>query len=108
MNVLQTVPSNFSKEVVALVPSDSIYSGSLTSGVEQTVSVPTGAHIVLFNADTDFYVNYDTTASVPSGSIALGGGELNPVERFVGNISVLHIISPYTCSISLAFYSKND
>lgn len=107
MKVLQTVQSNFSPEIVALDPSDTIYSGSLTAGVEQTVTVPTGAQIVLFNADTDFFVNYDTTASVPSGTISQAGGELNPGYRYVGTTSVLHIISPYTCSITLAFYSKD-
>ena len=89
----------------ALIPSDSIYSGVLTSS-EQTVSVPSGAEYVIFNATGDFYANYDTTAAIPTGSISNAGGELNPIVRYIGEVSVIHLISPITINITLSFYSK--
>lgn len=106
MKSLHPVSSTRLEDTFALVPSDSIYSGALVAGVEQTLAVPTGAEFVLMTATNDYYVNYDTTAAVPSGSISLAGGELNPIVRYVGEASLLHIISPYNCYITFAFYKK--
>lgn len=89
-----------------LYPSDTIYSGALAASTEQTVTVPTGADFVIFESTGDFYVNYDKTATVPSGTISQAGGELNPDVRYVGETSVLHIISAGTPIVTLAFYSK--
>ena len=80
----------------ALLPSTDIYYGLLAANTEQTVSVPTGAEFVIFTATNDYYVNYDLTASVPTGTISQAGGELNPILRYIGETSIIHIISPYT------------
>lgn len=106
MQSLKQISSSNIDITDALFPSDSIYSGVLAAGVEQTLSVPTGAEFVIFNSSNDYYVNYDTTASVPAGAISQAGGELNPILRYIGETGVIHIISPYTCYITLGFYSK--
>jgi hypothetical protein len=90
----------------ALYPSDVIYSGALVADTEQTVTVPTDAEFVIFMCNNDFYINYDTTAAVPTGSISEAGGELNPEVRYIGETTVLHIISEFACKITLAFYKK--
>lgn len=106
MKQLNPISSSYLEETHALIPSDTIYSGELTAGVEQTVSIPTGAEFVIFTATNDYYVNYDTTAAVPTGTISQAGGELNPITRYIGETAVLHIISPYTTKITLGFYKK--
>ena len=90
----------------ALDVSDTIYSGALVANTEQTVTVPTGADFVICMCNNDFYMNYDTTAAVPTGTISQAGGEMNPDIRYIGETSVLHIISEFACKITLAFYSK--
>jgi len=90
----------------ALYPSDTIYSGALVASTEQTITVPSGAEFVIFMCNNDFYVNYDTTAAVPTSSISEAGGELNPEIRYVGETTVLHVISEFACKLTLAFYSK--
>lgn len=107
MKVLQNIASNRLSDVF-LYPSDTIYSGLLSANIEQEVTVPTGADFCIFNYDADIYVNYDTTASVPSGSISSGGGELNPIKRYVGETTTLHIISPSSTHVTLSFFKKTD
>lgn len=106
MQSLRQISSSEIDNTDALFPSDSIYSGLLVANTEQTVSVPSGAEFVIFTATNDYYVNYDTTATVPSGTISQVGGELNPILRYIGETSVIHIISPYTAYITLGFYKK--
>ena len=91
----------------ALYPSDTIYSGELVAGVEQTVTVPAGADFAIFNATGDIWVNYDTTAAVPTGTISQAGGELNPIHRYVGKpVIVIHIVADVACLVSITFYAK--
>lgn len=106
MESLHPVKSDYLKDTDALVASDTIYAGALVASTEQTVTVPAGADFVAFSADADFYVNYDTTAAVPTGTISQAGGELNPVIRYVANVTTLHVIAETACKISLGFYSK--
>ena len=106
MQSLRQISSSDIDTTDALYPSDSIYSGQLAASTEQTVTVPSGAEFVIFTATNDYYVNYDTTAAVPTGTISQAGGELNPILRYIGETSVIHIISPYTTYITLGFYSK--
>ena len=70
MKSLDEISSYKIEHTDAILPSDSIYSGVLVAGTEQTVTVPTGAEYVLFNFDKNIFVNYDTTATVPTGTIS--------------------------------------
>jgi len=90
----------------ALYPSDTIYSGVLESDTEQIVTIPTGAAFVVFSADTDFYVNYDTTAAVPTGTISQAGGELNPSIRFIADVTELHLASDSNCKLTINFFAR--
>jgi len=110
MRVLEEVPSNRLGETEALVPSDTIYSGVLST-TEQVVSVPEGADFVQFKSEggAGFVVNYDRAASTPAGSIGEKGGELNPEWRCVTEVNTLHLASTSaSINISLIFYSKRD
>lgn len=107
MKVLRNISSQYLEDSF-LYPSDTIYSGALSASTEQTVTVPTGADFCIFNGTGNFYVNYDTTAAVPTGTISQAGGELNPIKRYVGETSVLHLIADSNINITLQFYKKND
>jgi len=89
-----------------LYPSGDIYSAELTANTEFTLSVPTGAQIAIFGYTDEVWVNYDTTASIPTGGFTKAGGEPKPKMRYIGDVSVLHFIAPRTCKCSVAFYSK--
>jgi hypothetical protein len=89
-----------------LYPSDTIYSGLLTSGVEQTLTIPTDAEFCIFEYTGDVYVNYDTTASVPTSTISSGGGELNPTRRYIGETTTLHFASNSAVTITISFFKK--
>ena len=108
MKELKVIDSLRLKGTEAYFPSDTIYSGALSSYTEQEVTVPPGADFVHLNYTDDIYVNYDTTATVPSGSVSEGGGELNPVVRYIGETTVMHLIAPRNCVVTLCFYSKNE
>ena len=106
MKSLEVISAERLSETEAIIPSDSIYSGALSASTEDTVSVPTGADFAVFMCTRDFYVNYDLTAAVPTGSLSQAGGELNPYIRNVTEISTIHVISEYACKLTIAFYSK--
>ncbi len=108
MKHFRTIPANSLSDTEALYPSDTIYSGQLAAEVEQTVTVPANADFCIFSANGDIYVNYDTTAAVPTSTISEAGGELNPQIRYVGETSVLHIISDGGVLITLQFFAKTD
>ena len=107
MKQYEEIPAERLGDTDALFPSDTIYSGKLITGIEQTVTVPSGADFALFNYTSDIYVNYDTTAAVPTGNISEAGGELNPIKRYIGETSVIHVISEDSgVCITISFFSK--
>jgi hypothetical protein len=99
----QTTKVDF--DTLVYEPSTDIYSGVLSAGVEQTLGVPSGASIVILGHDDDIWVNWDTTAALPTGTISKAGGEMNPVVRSVANVSVIHLIAERDTKVSLSFYA---
>ncbi len=108
MQAFETIAANRLGDTEALYPSDTIYSGALVENTEQMVTVPANAAFCIFSANGDIYVNYDVTAAVPTSTISEAGGELNPQIRYVGETSIIHIISDGGVLITLQFFSKND
>jgi hypothetical protein len=92
----------------ALVPSEDVYTALLTPNVASSLSVPSGAQLAVmqFRQGT-VWVNYDTTATIPSSStFAKAGGEPDPYVRYVGSTSTLSFISASAAIVSVCFYSK--
>jgi len=108
MNPFETIAAGRLGDTEALYPSDTIYSGHLSAGVEQTVTVPANTDFCIFAATGDIFVNYDTTAAIPTSTISEAGGELNPLIRYVGETTIIHIISNGGVLVTLQFYSKSD
>ncbi len=79
----------------------------LAADVAETITVPSGVNIAIFNGTVDFYVNFEgSTAIVPTTEIADGTGhELNPGARAVDETATYSVISAATCIISIAYYA---
>lgn len=84
-----------------------------TAGTAETVTVPTGAAIVIFTPlyeDTVFFARYDgTAASSPSGDVSDGtASEPNPLMRDVRNVETFSLVSPQAgATICMLFYSDD-
>jgi hypothetical protein len=77
----------------------------LAAGVATPVTIPTGARIAVFSSNTNFYVNWLTTAAVPSANITDGSApELNPVARDVSRYSSFSVVSPDACVLTIAYF----
>ena len=105
MKSLRAVKSDYLNDTDGVDASDTIYSGMLAANTEQTVTVPTGADFCIFMCRSDFYTNYDTTATVPTGTISQAGGELKPYLVYIGTTSVIHLISDTGGKITMSFFS---
>jgi hypothetical protein len=78
----------------------------LLPNIAETVTIPTGAKIVVFSSAEDFYVCTTATAAVPTTDITNGtGSELNPVARIVENVPSFSMIAPYNAIVTMNFYS---
>ncbi len=106
MQALDQISSYKIKETEGIKPSDTIYSGVLVGGVAQTITAPSGAEYVVFSSDNNIWVNYDATATLITGSITSGGGEMNPKIRYIGDITTISLISEKSTRVSLSFYKK--
>ncbi len=51
---------------------------SLAANTAETETVPTGANMVIFSGNVDYYVNSTTTATVPGDTTDGTASELNP------------------------------
>ena len=84
-----------------------------TAGTAETVTVPSGAAIVIFTPlyeDTVFFARYDgSAAAAPSGDISDGSGsEPNPMVRDVRNVATFSLVSPQAgATIVMLFYGDD-
>ena len=101
----ETIPAGRLGDTEALPASDSIYSGIVTTS-EQIIAVPSGADFVLFSFTGPVYVNYDTTVAIPVGTVSQAGGELNPIKRYIGETTNIHLIASASIKVTMVFYSK--
>ncbi len=85
--------------------SNSRHAVVLVAGVPKQVAVPTGARIVLANANGDFWMQYGAAAALPAGDVLNGAAaELNPAGRIINGVTALGLVAPTDCTVSLAFY----
>ncbi len=105
MNEILIRRDDYRSPTGAINASDTYYAGELTATTNQSVTVPTGAGVVVFSANGDFYVRYDgSAAAVPTGAINADTVDLNPGTRTLSGVTSLNIIAPATTKITLAFY----
>lgn len=79
----------------------------LAASTAETVTWPTGATVVVFGRDGDFWVRWDgSAAAVPSADVTDGGGsELNPTARSRNGQSTFSVIAEDVRKLSMAFYA---
>ena len=85
--------------------SDSVNGVALTASSAESITIPSGAKYVLFNATADFYVAYSGTAAVITDTTDGTGAELNPTLRELKTGDTLSVISAEVCLITASFYS---
>lgn len=94
--------------------SEQNYQTILSSGVEQTLTVPQSLqpefpnYIAIFSIEPGLkvYVSLNETATVPGGSFAQTPSQLNPTARRVMPGNVLHFITSETTAIvNVSFYA---
>ena len=77
----------------------------LSANEHETITVPTDARFVLFNADSDIWVNIDGVAEIPTINVTDGtGSELNPAIRYLDTATTIGIVSESATRLSLMFY----
>lgn len=80
----------------------------LAANVAESITVPTNGSFVIFSANCDFYVSYDSdAAAVPAADVDDGtSNELNPNIRYVAGLTSISVISPTVCILTAAFYRQ--
>lgn len=81
----------------------------LAANTAESHTPPANAQFVLFSQNcAAIYVNTSTTAAVPAADVTDGtASELNPTAYFFTSTpTAISIISPTTCTVTLAFYTQ--
>ena len=105
MNKLILHKSSNMETHYGIASSDYIDAAYLTATVEGTATVPARAGLVIMTATADFYFRYGATVALPAAAVTNGSaGELNPIMRMVVAAGVIHLISPWACVVTLAYY----
>ena len=90
--------------------SDTKYRVALAANTAATITIPQVATRAFFSfsSGTDVWVNYSTTATLPTGTFTLNDSELNPNARYgliPGNM--LSFISPTNAYVQISFFTDN-
>lgn len=105
MKVLQSYQDAMGRSTDVLAFSDHRCAVTLAAGVAKTVAVPPRAYVVLFNATAPFWVQYGKAAILPANDLLDGNApELAPGARQIDGLSVLGLIAPQDCTVSLSFF----
>lgn len=105
MQGFRTYKDDMGERTAIAQPSNCRYAVALAAGVGETVTVPAEAASVVFNATGPFWVQYDAPATLPTGSILDGNApELAPQARRVKAGSILGLVAPAACLVSLSFF----
>ncbi|TWA51885.1 hypothetical protein FBZ84_14113 [Azospirillum baldaniorum] len=85
--------------------SDSRYALVLAAGTGKMVSVPNDAKTVLFASTGPFWVQYGTAAILPVADDVSGvAPELAPAARRLDGTTLLGLVAPSDCTVSLTFF----
>ncbi len=105
VNALNTIYMNGIPMIAINRPqwTDSVVLAANTAG---SYTFPSGALYVLFSANSDFYVNFVTTAIVPVAATTNGAAPLlNPGNLYkIDNATAVSIICPAACVVTLSSY----
>jgi len=98
---------DFGGNLGSVTPSDSRHALVLAATTAESITVPTGARIVAFNAtNAEYWVDYDTTAVIPAVDVTDGSAaELSPKSRYVIGVTSISIIAPAATTVTLEFWS---
>lgn len=82
---------------------------SLNGSSAVTVTVPSNADIAIFSCDQPkFYVNINTTAAAPTGTLTDGtASALNPTFRMVNRGTTFSVFSPTAGYLHIEWYTRS-
>lgn len=110
-----TTPFNTGRDVAgnpafAPPPSDTKYSALLTTGVQQSITLPRDASSYKvgfsFQSGSDIWVAYNQNAVVPTGSFALTNSEYNPsVRSLLAGTVINFITNNTTATVCVVIYA---
>jgi hypothetical protein len=97
------------RETFARNHSTQIDARVLAPSVNQTHDVPSGATIVIFSCDQNFYAKAGGAAAVPGAAVTDGSAsELNPTIWSLDGVTQIGLISPTNAVVTLSFYKGNS
>jgi len=78
----------------------------LAANTAESHTIPTGAKVVVFSADQNFYARFGATAAIPAADVTDGTSPmLNPTARGIEDgVTTISLISPVACTVTMAFY----
>jgi hypothetical protein len=89
-----------------IFPSQYVNTYVLAAGVVQGITIPADARVAVFTSTNNFYVNWLSTATAPTGNITDGSAsELNPVARDVTGYAAFSMVAPADCIVTIAYYA---
>ncbi|WP_158284498.1 hypothetical protein [Azospirillum sp. TSO35-2] len=105
MNPVVMIPDAYGHKTNILTPPSHRQVHSLTPATAVTISIPAGAQTVLMAATTDYWVQYEGDAVLPTASVTGGKApEFNPMARSVAGLAALSFVSEKAGFLSLGFY----
>lgn len=106
MRSLNLLADTSGKIAVGMMAPDHVDNLVLVANTAKTYTIPSGAATLLFSCTAPFWVNWYTTAVVPSTDIITGAGQcLNPMLRAIpDNVTAISIISAVNCKLSIEVF----
>lgn len=91
----------------AVMWSDSVMARALAANTAESITVPSGARIVVLTCTENFYANPVTTAAVPGDVTDGSASELNPQARSVVGVTTISVITAAAggAVLTAAFYA---
>ena len=106
MKAITLIGDQDERESVAWPRPECVMAYVLTAGAAQSVAIPTGARIALFNNSTsNFFVAYTGTAVIPTTNITNGTApEMNPSARDISGLASLSVVAQNDSILSVTFF----
>ena len=95
--------------LAAMQQSDYIDAKTLAASTAETFTPPSGATHVVFSANGDFYVKFNSTATIPGDTSGGTAAELNPTVRrlLLGQstaVTSISVIAPAATQVTAMYF----
>lgn len=85
---------------------DYVQARVLAANTAETVTVPAGARIVVFNSDSVFYLRIGGDAAVPAADVTDGtASAMSPGARSLDGVTTFSVVSAAVCIVCMEFFA---